>query len=88
MDILKNYWWILITIPLLTFVLYVLAKTIKPRREKVKEMTGISIIAIIWGIITLWLAYCQHLSNFYVFSGVCFILIGGLRLLYDYKLKK
>lgn len=83
---MANYAWFLITIPLLAIAIYYVAKKITPT-DKAKNMTGISILAILFGAILIYLALARYetLKVSYLIFGIIWVLLGAGRLLYDYK---
>jgi len=81
-----NYAWLLITIPLLAVVLYYAAKKITPR-NKTKNMTGISISALLFGVLLIYLAVAKYktVKVSYLIFGITWVFLGAGRLLRDYK---
>jgi len=86
MENLRNYWWMIVTIPGLAFVIYMISKQLTPE-DKTKKMVGMSVLAIIFGIIQIFyfIFNKEQLSVAFLFFGLCWIVLGIGRLLYDYK---
>jgi hypothetical protein len=79
---LKDYWWMIITIPALTILIYLLTK---------KSMKGLAILSIIFGIavITSWnwiLAYPIK-GNINLLLGITWLALGIEWFFYHYRKK-
>lgn len=80
-----KYYWIVITIPLLALIIYILTKGIF-RKERVKGMTGLSICSIAFGLFLIAFSFFKKpIDNLYILFGICWVLLGFGRLIYDYK---
>lgn len=86
MGSLRNYWWMIITIPTLAFLIYIISRPLTPK-DKSKKMVGMSILAIIFGILQIlyFISNKGQLNITFLFFGICWIILGSGRLIYDYR---
>jgi len=75
---LKDFWWMIITIPTLSLLIYLLIK---------KSMKGLAILSIVFGIsvIILWLAAYPIKGNVNLFVGITWLILGILWFVFYYK---
>jgi len=81
MEELKNYWWMLITIPALTLLIYIVTN---------KSMKGLAILSILFGsaIIILWFTLYQLKENTNLLVGIIWLVLGLGWLAYNQIKKK
>ena len=81
MEELTNYWWMLITIPALTLLIYIVTK---------KSMKGLAIVSIIFGsaVIISWFASYLIKQNINLLVGIIWLVLGFGWLAYDHIKKK
>ncbi len=86
MESLKNYWWMIVTIPGLAFIIYMISQQIITK-DKTKKMFGMSILAILFGVFQIFYFVLnkEQLNVAFLFFGICWIILGAGRLIYDYK---
>ena len=81
MEDLKEYWWMLITIPALALLIYIVAR---------RSMKGIAIIATTFGIvvIALWFILYPKWGFGHLFTGIVWLMLGSGWFIKDYIKKK
>lgn len=86
---LKNYWWMIFTIPTLAFVLYVIARKIGSG-DKFKTLAGMNMIGILIGVILI----CDYAINYpkidlnFLLIGIATILVSVGRIILSIRKNK
>jgi len=81
MEDLKNYWWMIITIPALALLIYIVAR---------RSMKGIAIVGTIFGgtVMVFWFIFYSKWGIEHLFTGILWVVLGLGWLVKDYMRKK
>jgi hypothetical protein len=84
MNNIKDYRWLIITVPLLSLIIFSVIQKINPDMKS-KRMLGASIFAIGFGIFLIIFCIINQLkvNKVYIVFGIFWILLGVGRLIYD-----
>lgn len=83
-NLIFNYLWMFISIPIFTILFYLIIKKGTPKNNP--PMTGACVLFILFGIFSI--CYGVLINKLYVVTGICWFLLGISKLIYDYKIRK
>jgi hypothetical protein len=81
MEVLKGYWWMIITVPGLALLIYILAR---------RSMKGIAILSALFGstVIVLYVILYPKWGIHQLVLGIVWLLLGGGWLIKDHMKRK